>query len=255
MPKVKSNLKLAQCRRSTQSNFQRGNTPLQIVNHVKKEFGLSANKDKAAGMKKYMRNKFEFYGLQATERRTIERQVMKNYPKLNASCLWEVMKLAWSQDRREMQYFAVECAIHNKNILSTDKTTCLETVENIKNFLVSEKSWWDTVDSLSGVVGFLVSKYPADLIPVMDQWIDDSEMWLRRSAILHQLKYCKETDEDRLFRYCLQRAHEKEFFIQKAMGWALRTYFSTNSRSVRAFVKKNECVLPKLTVKEALKHA
>ena len=88
----------------------------------------------------------------------------------------------------------------------------------------------------------------------MDEWIEDDDMWLRRSAILHQLHFKEKTDEDRLFRYCLSRGHEEEFFIRKAIGWGLRQYARCSPEAVRKFVRENEEALSTLSVKEAMKH-
>ena len=89
---------------------------------------------------------------------------------------------------------------------------------------------------------------------LMEEWISEENLWLRRTAILHQLAYKEKTDQDRLFSFCIQRAHEKEFFIQKAIGWALRTYARTNKTAVKQFVETNRASLAPLSIREALKH-
>lgn len=90
--------------------------------------------------------------------------------------------------------------------------------------------------------------------PVMEEWINHDNMWMRRTALLHQLLYKHETDEDMLYRFCILRADEKEFFIQKAMGWALRQYAHTKPSSVKSFLIANKKLLSKLTYREAAKH-
>jgi 3-methyladenine DNA glycosylase AlkD len=118
--------------------------------------------------------------------------------------------------------------------------------------LITSKSWWDTVDPLaSSFVGTLASRYP-ELIPQIDQWAADANMWLRRTAILFQLKFKENTDEERLYTNIQFNAERKEFFIQKAMGWALREYSKTNPESVRVFIERNS--LPKLTIREGSKY-
>ena len=89
---------------------------------------------------------------------------------------------------------------------------------------------------------------------MMKEWISEENLWLRRTAILHQLIRKEKTDSDLLFSFCLQRAHEKEFFIQKAIGWALRDYGRTNRAAVKQFVETNRAVLAPLSIREALKH-
>jgi 3-methyladenine DNA glycosylase AlkD len=118
--------------------------------------------------------------------------------------------------------------------------------------LVTTKSWWDTVDSLAkGGAGALVLRHP-DLAATMDRWIDDGNIWLRRTAILHQLGFKERTDAARLFRYCALRAGEQEFFIRKALGWALREYSKVDAEAVRAFVSEHERELSGLSKREAL---
>ncbi len=87
----------------------------------------------------------------------------------------------------------------------------------------------------------------------MDQWISDPNMWIRRTGILSQNRHKVETDEKKLFEYCLERAHEKEFFIRKAIGWALREYSYVAPASVEKFLEKNKNVLSPLSLKEGAK--
>jgi 3-methyladenine DNA glycosylase AlkD len=118
--------------------------------------------------------------------------------------------------------------------------------------LVTTKSWWDTVDSLAkNGAGGLVLRYP-ELAGTMDRWVESENMWLRRTAILHQLGFKERTGADRLFRYCELRAHEQEFFIRKAIGWALREYSKVDADAVRRFVADHDAALSGLSKREAL---
>ena len=87
----------------------------------------------------------------------------------------------------------------------------------------------------------------------MDKWIDDENMWIRRTAILHQLNFKERTNGDRVFRYCEKRMHESEFFIRKAIGWALRQYSYVDGNAGFQFVKDNKSELSTLSKTEALK--
>lgn len=119
--------------------------------------------------------------------------------------------------------------------------------------LIATKSWWDTVDTLAAwPVGSIVERHPA-VVAVMDEWIVDDDIWLARTAMLHQLRFGQHTDVDRLFRYALRRADSQEFFVRKAIGWALRQYARTDPEAVRSFVAANEGRLSSLTRREALK--
>jgi 3-methyladenine DNA glycosylase AlkD len=88
----------------------------------------------------------------------------------------------------------------------------------------------------------------------MDSWLAGDNLWLTRTALLHQLRYKERTDTDRLFRYCLARAGHRDFFIRKAIGWALRQYAWTDPEPVREFVAAHRDVLSPLSVREALKN-
>jgi len=140
------------------------------------------------------------------------------------------------------------------SILGTSLDHFQEAVSCVEQ-LVTSKSWWDTVDALSyPVMGYFVQQRPEPGVALMYQWIKHDDMWLRRVAILHQLCQKEKTDADRLFKFCLERAHEEEFFIRKAIGWALRDYSRTDKRAVKDFVETNRSSLSGLSIKEALKH-
>ncbi|MCB1188785.1 DNA alkylation repair protein, partial [bacterium] len=111
-----------------------------------------------------------------------------------------------------------------------------------------------TVDTLAAlVVGPMVTRHP-QLTAVMDEWIADENLWVARTAILHQLKYGKATDTDRLFAYCAAQAGHPDFFIRKAIGWALRQYARTDPGAVRRFVANHRDELSPLSIREATKH-
>lgn len=227
-----------------------------LIKTLKGLFEANVNPKQAVQMKMYLRNQYEMYGLKSPERRALAKRVTMKYLEPDVEMVRAVLALAWQEDKREFQAFAIDYAIANKTTLSGDNAAvCVESTECIKTLLTT-KSWWDTVDMLaSNVIGPFVTKHPDDLLPLMDEWILSDDMWLRRTAILHQLSYKNKTDQARLFKYCLLCCHEREFFIQKAIGWALRNYFRTSPSEVKKFVKKNESKLAKLSIREALKHA
>lgn len=229
--------------------------PQKVLAAVLKEFVKNADKTKAPGMKKYMRDKFDFYGISSPIRRDIEKKVLKNFTPLARGDLLEIAKLSWAEKHREVQYFASDLTRKYAKVLAGDtEKACLESLEVAKHMLTT-KSWWDTVDLLAAhIVGTLAKQQPRAVLKVMDEWIVHEDMWLRRTAILHQLSYKGDTDTDRLFRYCLLCSDEKEFFIRKAIGWALREYFKHDSKAVKQFVSDNADRLSNLSKREALKH-
>jgi 3-methyladenine DNA glycosylase AlkD len=120
--------------------------------------------------------------------------------------------------------------------------------------LIVTHSWWDTVDALaSHSVGPLVRRQP-ELARELDDWSVSENLWLRRTALIYQLGYKERTDAARLFAYVDRMAHEKEFFIRKAIGWALRQYARTAPAEVKAFLLPRRQKLSGLSWREATKH-
>ena len=119
--------------------------------------------------------------------------------------------------------------------------------------MITTKSWWDTVDELADhVVGAIVHAHPSQRA-VMDRWLVDDDFWLARTAILHQLDWKDDTDADWLFAACVRRAGDKEFFIRKAIGWALRSYSYVDPVAVERFVTDHAGELSGLSRREGLK--
>lgn len=195
----------------------------------------------------YMRNQFTFCGINQTRRLAIQKILFKQYPIQTMHELDAIVRELWNLKLREYRYTAMDLLQKYAKLWQPETLYlfrwCIET-----------DPWWDTLDDLAAnCVGPLCLRYP-ELIAVMDQWIHDENMWLRRAAILYQLKYKKETDAKKLFSYCAARMHEKEFFIRKAIGWALREYAKTDPQAVVAFVAEHQAALSPLSKREALKH-
>ena len=151
---------------------------------------------------------------------------------------------AWKLEEREYQYAACDVIAAYVGLSSERLLADLR-------FLVTHKSWWDTVDALAPSVGALVLAHP-QLRTELDAWIGDDNIWLARVALLHQLRFKTHTDSGRLFRYCRQRATDDEFFLRKAIGWALREYSKTDAAAVRRFVAADADRLSPLSRREAL---
>ncbi len=208
---------------------------------------FEAARDAAAGaaMSAYMRNLFPFLGIKGPVRDTLQREALAGMPRPSQGDLEAVARGLWALPEREYQYAA--CDLLRRYGKAMDDRFLAVARE-----LVQSKSWWDTVDTLaSNVVGPIVERHP-DLREEMDRWVRDGDMWVVRAAILHQLKYRGATDAARLFGYCELRAADTEFFIRKAIGWALREHSKTNAAAVRAFVAGHEAELSGLSKREAL---
>lgn len=205
----------------------------------------AADPQRAVAMAAYMRDQFPFLGIPSPRLRQIVREAALPTP--NQEELTDLALTLWGLAEREFQYAA--CALLRRHV-----KVCDAGFLSVARQLIVTKSWWDTVDTLaSHTVGPLVRRHPA-LVADMQAWIAGENMWLTRAALLHQLGYQAATDPQRLFGYCLRRADHPDFFIRKAIGWALREYAKTDPHAVLAFVHTHEGVLSGLSKREALKN-
>ncbi|MEM7096002.1 MAG: DNA alkylation repair protein [Actinomycetota bacterium] len=205
-----------------------------------------ADPDKAPGMAAYMKDHFVYFGVQSKDRRAASKPWLRASRTIDADVLLDFAEACWSEREREFQYVGMDALRAGANNLPA---TALGRVRR----LVETKSWWDTVDALAAwTVGPMVANH--DLGSVMDEWIDDPNMWVARTAILHQLGFKEDTDAERLDRYVGRRADDTEFFIRKALGWALRNFSRIDSDAVRAIVERHDDRLSGLTRREATKY-
>jgi 3-methyladenine DNA glycosylase AlkD len=208
-------------------------------------FEENRNDENAVSMKKYMKDHFPFLGIKSPLRKELEKQFFKETEIMKMPFDKDFVKGLWGKDEREYHYTAITYIGKFIKKLPKDVVPFFEE-------LITTKSWWDSVDSIAPLVGELARKYPEIIEETIDGWAVDDNFWLRRSAILFQLKYKQQTNEDLLYDYIGKNADSKEFFIQKAIGWALREYSKTNPVSVKAFIEGNR--LAPLSVREGSKY-
>ena len=228
----------------------------EVVAQLEKALRDHGNPADAASMKKYMREQFEFFGVKSPRRRELCREIFVHVREkdLENSKLRGLVSMLWDKPQRELQHGAMDFLESNKRKICCMEEEFDENMAFFKSLLVT-KSWWDTVDMLaSKLVGYLVRTHPERGRAVMEEWVEGENMWLRRTAILHQLGSKVDTDSDLLFQFCLARCHEEEFFIRKAIGWALREFARFHPTQVRRFLQKNKNSLSKLSYNEASKH-
>ena len=207
----------------------------------------SADPEKVEGMTWYMKGKFTFLGVQTKARRAASKPLLAAAKHADPDDLIALAVALWEQPEREFHYVGMDALRAGADRL---RASDLDTVRS----LIVATPWWDTVDSLAAwTVGPMVAAHP-ELVAEMDRWIELDDIWLARTAILHQLGYKERTDEDRLFRYALRRAGDTDFFIRKGIGWALRQYARVAPDAVRSFVRENEDRFSGLTRREAMKH-
>lgn len=215
------------------------------ADRLRVSFEARRDHERAVTMSAYMRNQFPFLGIGTGERRKLAGEALAGMPIPTQEDLAELASRLWEMPEREYQYAAVDTVIRYLRVCDGWFLAVLER-------LITAKSWWDTVDGLaSNGAGGLVARYP-ELASAMDEWATSQNTWLARTAILHQLSYKQRTDVCRLFGYCRARAGDREFFIRKAIGWALREYSKTDGPAVRQFVADNGSEFAGLSRREAL---
>jgi 3-methyladenine DNA glycosylase AlkD len=228
-------------------------TPTHYVKAVEVALRPLADPMRASAMSDYLLGQFPFLGLAAPVRRAVVKPLAVA-PFASEADLLQAARLLWRKPEREFRYTAVDLLRQQHRLLTPAALPQLQK-------LLLDAPWWETVDGLSAVVGRVLrtardlSQNPLhDPQTTMDAWLAHPSVWVRRSAMLHQLGWRLDTDPQRLQNYALQLADEKEFFIRKAIGWALRDYARWNPQWVRSFLATHGKLLSALTLREAGKH-
>src|SRR6202011_3349901 len=209
------------------------------------ELEVRADPRKAIAMKAYMKTSMPFYGVPTPEREQIHRELNARFVISNRKDYEHAVLGLWMLPHREEKYFAIAVARNFRDFIVPESMP-------LYRRLIEEGAWWDTVDEVAAhLVGTVLLHHRKDIAQIMDRWIAETDTWIRRAAIISQLTHKDKTDHARLFRYSLAQAAEKEFFIRKAIGWALRQYAYTAPDRVRDFITKNRIKLSPLTYREA----
>jgi len=220
---------------------------MSFVNHLKVAFEVNSNPEFAAQMKAYLRDKFEFYGIKTKLRRDLLKASVANYKDDINNDVRAISKELFNSSYRELQHCGVE--LFEKQLRKKYLKDDIHQIE----FFITTNSWWDTVDFIAKqILGAYLKQFPEETEPVISKYSASKNMWLNRSAILFQLGYKNQTNEVLFYSLCLQHRHSDDFFIQKAIGWALREYGKTNPESVLNFVRSNS--LKPLSEREAIRN-
>lgn len=218
-----------------------------LVEFVQTEFQRLADAEKAEPMAKYMKTDMPFYGIQKPERLVVYREFKKRFRPVSTSQYKKSVLALWKLPHREEKYAAISFATAFKEFTTADSLPLYER-------MIREGAWWDLVDPLAiDLVGQVLLTSRSETSQVMTRWAMDDFMWIRRAAILSQNHHKGSTDQAQLFELCLQLSHEKEFFIRKAIGWALREYSYTSPDAVKEFLLKHQHKLSALSFKEGAK--
>ena len=220
---------------------------VSILNYLelKNKFEQEANSELAQHMAKYMRNQFVFYGYQSVKRKQVYHQELLAEKK-QREIDWQLLDQAWNDPHREMQYFVCDYLIRMQKFLNFEDMAHLERY-------VRSKQWWDTIDSLIKPIGYLgLRDHRVD--DLMLKWSLDPDPWVRRVAIEHQLLRKEKMNIDLLAEIIENNLGNEEFFINKAIGWALRDYSKTNPRWVKQFIIDHRRALAPLSIREGSKY-
>ncbi len=200
----------------------------------------------AQWMHKYMRGLFDFYGVKQPLRHKIQKKFWDSYGYPSVNDIDRAIDLLWSHPKREAQYTAMDLIG-----LFIDRVD-IKFINTLQK-LITTKSWWDTVDILAAkYVYMFFDRFPEIEDELFQQWLTSKNIWLNRTAIIYQLRRKEKTDIDKLTQAILQHKDNPEFFIQKAIGWALREYSKTDKDFVIQFLEKYD--LSPLSRREALRY-
>jgi 3-methyladenine DNA glycosylase AlkD len=226
-----------------------------LVEELRRRIAEAADPGRAPKMQAYMKSELPFRGVSSVPLRAITRDVVGTLP-LPDRAAWQSAVLSlWDEAAyREERYAALAVAGHRRYREHRDPAAL-----ELYRHLVVTGAWWDLVDTIAAHhVREILERFPAEVTPVLEHWAVDDDLWLRRTAMLSQLGRKDATDVD-LLRRALESnledsPHGREFFIRKALGWALRDYARTDPAWVRAFVTEHGAKLSGLSRREALKH-
>ena len=218
-----------------------------IAERISAELTSRSEPEKAAPMAAYMKTEMPFLGVQKAGRVAAWRAVRGEIEIADGAGYERAVLALWKRPHREEKYMALVIARAFSDFITLDALALYER-------LIREGAWWDFVDDIAvNLVGALWTHHPKVVGPKMDAWIKDDDMWIRRTAIIGQNKRREATDARRLFRYCRARAFEKEFFIRKAIGWALREYSYSAPERVIDFLSEEKESLAPLSYREGAK--
>lgn len=220
----------------------------EIAQHLHDRFSAAANPERAAAMAAYMKHRFSFFGIPKPQRAALQKPIFAALGRTpSRALLLGIAEELWRLPERECQYAACDLLIRHAAQLETDDLMRVAA-------LIVDRAWWDTVDALATrVVGKLAECHP-QVLPTLDAWATDEDLWLRRTALLYALHHSDATDIERLQRALDANVGQTDFFIRKAMGWALRQYARHDPEWVRQYLARHGDALSSLTRREATKH-
>ena len=225
--------------------------PKPLLAVLRRELAAAGTPERAAGARAYMKSEMPFHGVDTQTLRAICRRVFAAHPVTGAAAWRRDVLAVWRGARfREERYAAI-------GLTGDRRAQSFQTMASLPMYeeMIVTGAWWDTVDTLASKrLGEILRNEPAPMRKAMRAWSRGEDMWKRRSAILCQISFKKETDLDLLFDLIEPSIGSKQFFLRKAIGWALRSYAWTDEKPIVAYVEKNRARLSGLSIREALKN-
>jgi len=223
----------------------------RLVKEVRAALKEAADPDKAPQMQAYMKSLMPYRGVSAPVQRGGWRKIFGQYPLMPEQQWRDVALELWRQaSYREERYAAV--AFTDLKMYRQYRT--MDAVPMFEEMIVTG-AWWDFVDAIAGHhLGDVLRSDPRRMKPLMRRWSTDEHMWKRRASILCQLGFKRETDLDLLYDCIEPNLADTDFFIRKAIGWALRQYAWTDPVEVKGYVKSRRTRLSGLSIREATKN-
>jgi 3-methyladenine DNA glycosylase AlkD len=214
--------------------------------------GLAAAGDprKAPEMQRYMKSELPFRGVASPARKALAKVLFAAHPLPSDAARRTAVLTLWREAAyREERYLAIDLTGHRAY-----RTWQTPALLPLYEEMIVTGAWWDHVDEIANHrVGPLLREFTDDLTPVMHAWARDENLWKRRTAIICQLSFKEATDTALLTAAIEANTGDKDFFIRKGIGWALRQFARTEPAWVRAFVDGHPELSP-LSVREAVKH-
>jgi 3-methyladenine DNA glycosylase AlkD len=223
-----------------------------LVDAVRRELAAAADPAKAPGMQAYMKSAMPYHGVQAPAQRRIFRAVFADHP-IASFAAWQATVLAlWREAGHREERYAAVALVSDRRYRA--HRTSMEALPLYRE-LITTGAWWDLVDPVAThPLTELLAERRAPMTRELRGWSRAPDLWLRRAAIICQVNAKAGTDLELLYACIEPNLAERDFFIRKAIGWALRASARTDPDEVAGYVRANQRRLSPLSRREALKH-
>lgn len=210
-----------------------------------------ANPERAAAMQAYVKSAMPCYGLSMPQVRGVCKEVFSGREPSSCADWQKAILELWRGARRREERYAALYLLRVKRYRECVVPSIMPMIEE----MIESGAWWDLVDELVHTVGELLRAQPKEIKPVMRAWSTDSNLWKRRVSIICQLSFKRDTDLELLYANIEPNLKDREFFIRKAIGWALRQYAHTDPDEVARYVRAHDAELSGLSRREASKNS